>query len=349
MQDWNRFRVAPETPLLTVLETIDKGALGFALVCSEAGVLLGVVTDGDIRRALVESHNLNILATNIMNRHPITMRDSHTGLERRESMVRLNLVFLPILDSMGHVVDVHTSEWLPGNKEEVVGVVLMAGGLGSRLGEMTANVPKPLLKVGGEPIIERIIKQFQAEGFNKIVLTVRYKAEMIRDYLGDGSDLKVSIDYIRETKRLGTAGALSLIDKGRFERLIVFNCDVLCSTSFKSMLRFHLEQDACATMAARQHPVTVPFGVIDTDGVEIRSQVEKPVLNYLVNAGFYILEADVLGFVPENTFFDMPDLFDKLRAAGRRTVVYPMHEKWIDIGRPEDFENAEAYVTNLRG
>lgn len=325
---------------MTVLEAIDKCAQGFALVCASDNTLLGVVTDGDIRRGLLRRQTLEASAQDFMSAEPVTLTDSHSVAARSKLMLRLNLTFLPIVDTAGRVVDIHSSDWLPGNKDDAVCVVLMAGGLGSRLGVLTEHTPKPLLPVNGEPIIERVVKQFRTEGFKKFIVTVKYKAEMIVSHLGDGSDLGVTIDYIHEPTRLGTAGALSMIDRAPFERLIVYNSDVLCSTSFNAMLRFHLEQDAIATMAARQHPVTIPFGVIDTDGVEIKAQKEKPVINYLVNAGFYILESAALGYVPENTFFDMPELFEKMRLAGNRTVVYPTHDKWIDIGRPEDFEAA---------
>lgn len=343
MQNWQRVRVAADTPLLDIFRVINEQALGFVLVC-EGDVLVGAITDGDIRRALVRRHDLGLVGRDIMNPRPISLPASVSRKERASFQQRFKLSFLPIVDEVGRVTEVLLSEALPGNRDDATTVVLMAGGLGSRMGDLTRTVPKPLLEVNGEPIIETIIKRFRDEGFGRFIAAVNYLADVVIDRLGDGRRLGVEIEYVREPKRLGTAGALSLIDAATLKppRLIVTNCDVLCATSYRLMLQFHVEHGSLATMAVKQHRIDIPFGIVEVDGFEIRSQREKPVYNYLINAGFYVLNAEALALVPKDTFFDMPDLFAAVRAGGGSTVVYPTSDQWIDIGRPEDLERARG-------
>jgi NDP-sugar pyrophosphorylase family protein len=232
----------------------------------------------------------------------------------------------------------------PGRRIDHVCVVVMAGGLGTRLGDLTKDRPKPLLEVGGEPILQRIVRRFREEGFRNFIFCVNYKAGMIRDHFGDGSGLGVDIDYVTETQRMGTGGALSLIDRRDYSRFVVTNADILCSDSYREMLEFHEEQGAVATMAVREHVVEIPFGVVETNGFEIRSLREKPRFTHFINAGYYVLEAAALDHVTPDTFFDMPSLFDVLRHNDERTRIWPTRGEWIDIGRPGDLDRARQAV-----
>lgn len=332
----------PQTSFHEVLARIDRRSLGFGLVVDPEGRLLGAITDGDVRRALMGRHDLNLTAAQIMNASPRVM-PAHlkTADQRSGFLATERITFAPVLDVAGRVVEIVLSDHLPGRTFDEIAVVIMAGGLGSRLGELTRDLPKPLLHVGGEPILQRIVKQFKSHGFHRFVFCVNHKAELIRDHFGDGRTLGVEIAYVQEEKRLGTGGALSLVDPAMAERFFVSNADIVTDNHYRDMLDFHLDQRSLATMAVREHEVQIPFGVVETEGFEIRSLREKPTYTHFINAGFYMLEREALGFVPRDQFFDMPSLFELLRATRKRTRIYPTAGQWIDIGRPEDLHRAQ--------
>ena len=217
----------------------------------------------------------------------------------------------------------------------------MAGGLGTRLRPLTQDTPKPLLKVGNKPILETIIENFAKYGFVNITISVNYKADMIKEYFGDGSALGVNIDYIEESKRLGTAGALSLIKERPQEPFFVMNADLLTNVNFEHLLDFHLLERSVATMCVREYDYQVPYGVIETDGSLITSIKEKPLHKFFVNAGIYTLSPQVFEYIPKDEFYDMPTLFEDIIANNLKSVSFPIHEYWLDIGRMEEFEQAQ--------
>ena len=336
LQDIPSISVLPDTPRREVLRILDARALGFVLVTDAGQRLLGTITDGDIRRALLREDGAET-ARDFMNPEP---RVLHTPRDYSAFLARNRLTFVPIVDADRQVLSVALAAHNPGRRIDHVCVVVMAGGLGSRLGALTRETPKPLLEIGGEPILQRIVRRFRDEGFRHFIFCVNYKAGMIQDHFGDGSDLSVHIDYITETRRMGTGGALSLIGRRDFTRFVVTNADILCSDSYREMLEFHEEQGAAATMAVREYVIEIPFGVVETNGFEIRSLREKPSFTYFINAGYYVIEAAALGHVSPDTSFDMPSLFDILRQQNERTRIYPTQGNWIDIGRPEDLDIA---------
>jgi len=221
---------------------------------------------------------------------------------------------------------------------------LMAGGLGSRLGELTKDTPKPLLKVGTKPILEVILENFISHGFHRFYISVNYKAEMIRDYFGDGSRWGVEIRYLHEHKRLGTAGALSLLPDNPTLPVLVMNGDLLTKVNFRQLIDFHNETNSKATMCVREFELQVPYGVVQIANHRLRAIEEKPVQRFFVNGGIYVLSPDMLQFIPEDSFYDMPTLFDEIIARGEETSVFPIREYWIDIGRADDFERANDEV-----
>lgn len=340
LQDISSLSVLPDAPRRDVLRVLDAQALGFVLVLDAEQRLLGTITDGDIRRALLREDQAET-ARDFMNPAP---RVLHTPRDYSAFLARNRLTFVPIVDADQRVLSVALAANNPGRQIDHVCVVVMAGGLGSRLGDLTKDTPKPLLDVGGEPVLQRIVRHFRDEGFRHFIFCVNYKAEMIRAHFGDGSDLSVQIDYVTETRRMGTGGALSLIERKDFSRFVVTNADILCSDSYREMLEFHEEQGAAATMAVREHVVEIPFGVVETNGFEIRSLREKPSFTHFINAGYYVIEAAALDHVSPDTFFDMPTLFDILRQQHERTRIYPTRGSWIDIGRPEDLEQARQSI-----
>lgn len=345
MRDFSAILVPPTADFKRVLQVIDSSALGFVLVVGPDNRLMGTITDGDVRRALMQGERVARTAADLMNRSPRVLTEETDHEAQQNFLLRHKITFVPIVDADDRIVSIAVSAHLPGNNLDDVAVVVMAGGLGTRLGHLTKEKPKPLLEIDGEPILEKIVKRYRDAGFRNFIFCINYKADMIRGHFGTGQDLGVRIDYVEEEKRLGTGGALSLIDANAYEHLFVTNADILCSTNYRDMLEFHLDQQALATMAVREHEVQIPFGVVETEGFEIRSLREKPTYTYFINAGYYVLDRSALEHVPSDTFFDMPSLFDVLRQQKIRTRIYPTTGNWIDIGRPEDLARAQTEKT----
>lgn len=247
---------------------------------------------------------------------------------------------LPVVDENRYVVGLHLWDELlaPSVRSNVM--VIMAGGRGTRLGEHTQDCPKPLLPIGGKPMLEHIIERAKAEGFDQFVLAIHYLGHMIEDYFGDGSKLQTNIEYLRENTPLGTAGALGLLQTRPTEPFLVTNGDVLTDIRYAELLDFHIRHGAAATMAVRLHEWQHPFGVVKTSGVDIVGFEEKPVARSHINAGIYVLEPNVLDSISANEHCDMPTLFSRIQEKKTRTIVYPMHEPWLDVGRPADLEKA---------
>lgn len=334
--------VGPTACVRDTLEAIDRGERQIALVVDGDGRLVATVTDGDIRRALLRGAGLETPVTDVMSREFTAVH----AADGSEAAVRLmqarKLHQIPVIDGEGRPVDLVHINSLGGIIDRETRVVLMAGGLGTRLRPLTETVPKPMLPVGGKPILEKILQNFTKQGFHNFTISLNYKGEMIRDHFGDGRAFGARIEYVEETKRMGTAGALSLLPERPTAPFVVMNSDLLTSVRFDSVLRFHTETNAVATMCAREYSVQIPFGVIDIDGTSLKRVIEKPTHTHLVNAGIYVLSPETLDHVEAGTWLDMPTLFERLVAAGQTASVYPIHEYWIDIGRMEDLERART-------
>jgi len=341
MNDWQSVIIKCDTSLREAISKINTSALQVALVLSPDQTLAGVLTDGDIRRALLAGKNLQTSVLEVMNPHPIVAPVSMTQSKMLSLMRRHVLHQLPLIGENNQVVGLVTLDDLIGAINRPNWVVLMAGGLGTRLHPLTKDCPKPLLTVGGKPILEIIIESFIEQGFNQIFLSVNYKAEMIEDYFGDGAQWGANLTYLYEKERLGTAGALSLLPDMPYHPILVMNGDILTRTRFDNLLQFHESEGAVATMAVRQYDYQVPYGVVCVDGSKIQAIEEKPVQSFFVNAGIYALSPTALEYLPKNTFFDMPTLFDRLIAANHSTSAYPLREYWLDIGRLDEFERAQ--------
>lgn len=342
MKKWTEILISPDTSILSSLEIIDKGALQIALVVDECNKLLGTITDGDIRRGILKSLSLDSPVSLIMNANPITASITDNKEIILSKMKSKALRHIPILDNEGHVVKIELLEQLIRSNVRHNWVILMAGGLGTRLSPMTDACPKPLLKVGTKPILETILDNFIEHGFYRFYLSVNYRADMIEDYFGDGSKWGVEIRYIHENTRLGTAGALSLLEECPSEALIVMNGDLLTKINFQQLLDFHSETNAKATMCVREYEYQVPYGVVQVNQHHLLKIVEKPIQQYFVNGGIYVLNSEMLNLIPRNTFFDMPSLFEMALSQKLETSVFPIREYWIDIGRMDDYNRANA-------
>lgn len=341
MKDWRHIVISPSTTLRDAIACIDGSGLQLALVLDSYGRLSGVLSDGDVRRAILRGCDLSQPTSEVMNRHPTTALATTTSTELLAIMRRKVLHHIPLLNTDLVVVGLATLDALTGVLERPNWVVLMAGGIGSRLMPLTENCPKPMLRIGGKPILESILDSFIEQGFRHFYFSVNYMAHAVRDYFGDGSQWGVSIRYLHEDRRLGTAGALSLLPELPQFPLIVMNGDVLTRARFDNMLNFHTEHGAVGTMAVREYDFQVPYGVVQLNGSSIASIEEKPVHRFFVSAGIYALSPEAVHQIPNEAFFDMPTLFERLLAAGHTTSAYPLREYWMDIGRHEEFERAQ--------
>jgi len=335
-----------DRPISEAVARIDASGGEIALVVDEAGRLVGTITDGDVRRGILRGNSLDMPVSGIMNATPKFVVGRVDPWRLARELQAQSIAQMPLLDENGVVQDIVLASDFQRTRHEDQPVVIMAGGLGTRLRPITETVPKPMIPIGGRPILAVIIERFRSQGFRRITLCVNHLAEIIQAYFGDGKAFEVDITYVRETKRLGTAGALSLIEPRPVLPMIVMNGDILTSVNFGQMLAFHSDNGASATMGLNRFQYTLPYGVVDVVGQSIRSFQEKPVYDFFVNAGIYIVNPEVLSLIPRNQFFDMPTLFNRLPTEKR--IAFPIHEYWLDIGQHKDLEKAMLdYDTNF--
>ncbi|MEK4761867.1 nucleotidyltransferase family protein [Viridibacillus sp. FSL E2-0187] len=342
MKNWRSILVNENTTLLETMKIIDDSSMQFAAVVDETLNLLGTVTDGDIRRGILRGEGLDVPIKQVMNASPVSACINNTYSDCLNLLKKHKLKQLPIIDMDNKIIDIIFADEDPATKNNGNTVILMAGGLGTRLRPLTENIPKPMLNVGNKPILETIIEGFKQYGFTNFILSVNYKKEVIQDYFQDGSAFGVSISYIEEDKRMGTAGALSLLKEKPSSPIFVMNGDLLTQVNFEQLLQFHEETEAAATMCVREYEYQIPYGVIETEGQQLVSIKEKPMHRSFVNAGIYVLSPEVFDYIPQDEFYDMPDLFKKLMDEQNNVSAFPVREYWLDIGRMADFEQANS-------
>jgi dTDP-glucose pyrophosphorylase len=340
MVEWKKIAVSPDTQIITVIEVIDRGGMQVAIVVDCDSKLLGLVTDGDVRRGLLSGVSLTSPVSEIMNKNPATVRSSDDRGAVVTLMKARGMRQVPIVDANGGVVGIEILDDFLWERRRGNLVVIMAGGLGSRLGHLTKDCPKPLLPMGKKPLLERIIERCVEQGFRRFAISVNYKAEMIKDFLGDGSRWEIDISYIHEHKRMGTAGSLSLLPILPESPIFVINADILTKIDLVNLLNFHEEQKAVATMCVREYEFQVQYGTVKLDGYDLVGIVEKPIHKVFINAGMYVVNPEVLEYIPSGEFFDMPNLFQKIIDNGHKTTAFPVREYWLDIGLASDYERA---------
>lgn len=349
MTDLKKMTVRRDASLRRVMEVIDYGARQIALVTEDSGVLIATVTDGDVRRGLLKGLGLDSPVSDVMHRNPVTLLKGTSAASAQRLMRERGLNHIPVVDPDGRLVALALREGMTGIEPRPTRVILMAGGLGTRLRPLTDTVPKPMIPLGNKPLLERIVTSFQDQGFSRFTLSVNYLGHVIRDHFGDGSDLGVEIDYVEENNRMGTGGALSLLPQRPNEAFVVMNGDILTTTPYGAMMDFHDETGSVVTICAREFNMQVPYGVLNTDGTTLVSMEEKPVHKHLVNAGIYALSPLALEFIRAGEALDMPDLIDRVKDAGHKVSVFPVREYWIDIGRIEDLDRARAEYETVFG
>lgn len=343
MPDWKDTVIAPDAPIKEAVLAIQNSGYQIALVADDDLRLMGTVTDGDVRRGLLKGCTMSQPAIDIANHDPHT---AQPGMPANELLAILNkyiLRQLPLISTDGKLCGVAHIDLL---KEQATQprnpVVLMAGGFGRRLRPLTSHTPKPLLNVGGRPLLEGILESFIQYGFQSYFISVNYLAESIIDHFGDGGRWDIDITYLRENEPLGTAGALRLLPERPDMPIIVMNGDLITRVNFHELLRYHEETGALGTMCVREYDMEVPFGVVDIRDNRIHAIDEKPVHRFFVNAGIYVISPDALDLIPGDGAFDMTSLFDAITASGSHAAAFPIHEYWLDIGRSDDFERANS-------
>ncbi|MDX4059300.1 nucleotidyltransferase family protein [Aliarcobacter skirrowii] len=324
-----------------VLVALEQTGVGSLVVIDETSRLVGLITDGDIRRALLKKET-NIEA--IINKKPEAWLDTQSRQAGINHMKKIHRNILPIVDKENKLVDVLCLDEISFDTIDNP-VVIMAGGLGTRLYPLTKETPKPMLLINGKPILERIIEKLITQGFQNFYISINYLGEQIKEYFKDGSKWDISIKYIEETKKLGTAGALFQLKKMIHKPLIVMNGDIITDLDFRHFLTFHQEMNSLSTMCLSKQIHQVPFGVVEFDNnFNIVSMKEKPKHEYYVNMGIYVVSPEVLHYIPENEYYDMPTLFQNLINDKKNARVFVFDGLWNDIGRVEDYKSANSII-----
>ena len=339
--------VGEDVSIIDVLEIIDKSSKQLALVVDKDKKLLGTISDGDIRRALLNNISLTDSIKNIYFQTPTVANINDSKEEITNICITKKIHQIPIVDNNGNLVGLEILDELIAKKVKPNKVILMVGGLGTRLRPLTENTPKPMLPVGGQPILQTIVEKFVSYGFVNIIMCVGYKSNIIQDFFGDGSKFGASISYILEDKRMGTAGALSLLSERPDKPFFVMNGDLLTNINFEHLHKYHVSNNSIATMCVREYDFQVPYGVVNIKNGKINSIEEKPTHKFFVNAGIYMLSADILKYIPQNQFYDMPTLFETLIYENKNVVSFPLREYWLDIGRMEEYKKANEEYQDI--
>lgn len=335
-----KIQLCPSSPIKQVIANLESGTEGICLVALEqSNILFGTITDGDVRRYLLNKGNLEGYAKDIANINPISAPLGFDH-EQYKAICQVNGIRqLPLL-SKDQKINGLFLLYSETQRIEDCRLIVMAGGKGKRLKPYTDSCPKPMLKIGGKPIIEHIITKAKNEGIGKVSISVNYLKEVIRNHIGDGTKLGVEVTYIEETEPLGTAGSLSSLNV-KEGTIIVTNGDILTDVNYMDIVAFHNANGAVGTMAVKEHEIANPYGVVKTKGIDLVGFQEKPIYKSYVNTGIYVLKTECTKLIIHDQYCDMPTVFERLRETSKKTIVYPIHEPWIDIGRPAELRTMQ--------
>lgn len=347
MNEVKKIILSDDAIMENAIHILNSGAPGIVLVTHNS-ILVGTITDGDIRRALIAGYNLSSVLKSFMCGNPISANESDIKETIFEKMRNNNIFQIPIISSEGKIIGIETISNIKENEKYDNPVFLMAGGFGTRLKPLTNNLPKPLLNVGSKPIMETIIEQFIEFGFHNFFISTHYKSEMIKDYFGDGSQWNVSIQYVNEKKPLGTAGALGLLPKSNSDLpIIMMNGDILTKVNFNKLLEYHNKNIGIATMCLREYDFQVPYGVVEIKKNDVIKIIEKPIHKFFINAGIYVLNPKIIESIKKLDYLDMPTLLEKQIENNKKVNSFPIHEYWIDIGRINQLDQANNEIKTL--
>ena len=344
----DEIKINQNASIKEALEVIDKGAIKVAVVLSDDGLLLGMLSDGDIRRALLKGMSLGDSIASIINKHPVVANINDTKERILELANEKKLHQIPII-SNGKLIGIQDIREFLAPKNKPNKVILMVGGLGTRLRPLTNDVPKPMLDVGNKPILHTIVENFAKYGYTDIIMCVNYKSEIIKEYFGNGDKFGVKIEYVLESKRMGTAGALSLLQKRPKDDFFVMNGDLLTNVNFEYLHEYHKDSNALASICIRKYEMQVPYGVVNVRANKVTSIEEKPTQSFFVSAGIYMFSPIVLDFIPKGVFYDMPTLFSELLKHDFPIHPFPIREYWLDIGRMDEYRRANDEYEGVFG
>lgn len=344
----DEIKINQNASIKEALEVIDKGAIKVAVVLSDDGLLLGMLNDGDIRRALLKGMSLDDSIAGIINKHPVVANINDTKERILELANEKKLHQIPII-SNGKLIGIQDIREFLAPKNKPNKVILMVGGLGTRLRPLTNDVPKPMLDVGNKPILHTIVENFAKYGYTDIIMCVNYKSEIIKEYFGDGDKFGVKIEYVLESQRMGTAGALSLLQKRPKDDFFVMNGDLLTNVNFEYLHEYHKDSNALASICIRKYEMQVPYGVVNVRANKVTSIEEKPTQSFFVSAGIYMFSPIVLDFIPKGVFYDMPTLFSELLKHDFPIHPFPIREYWLDIGRMDEYRRANDEYEGVFG
>jgi len=346
INEWKETSLLLNSDIGQAVRILNEIGLKLVLVIDEKDSLIGTISDGDIRRGMMRGLTFSSAIESIVNREPLVVPPDLDKNIVIQLMIVNRIQQVPIVDEKGRVVGLHIWEYINSTPERRNMMIIMAGGIGSRLLPYTKDLPKPMLLIGGKPILEHIILNAKAEGFFKFVITIHYLGHIIEQYFGNGEKLGVKIDYIREEYPHGTAGAIKYINPKPSNAFVVTNGDVLTNINYGRLLDFHVNSNAEATMAIRSYEWKNPFGVVETDGLRITNYQEKPTSLCYINAGVYVLQPSVIELVNKFEHIDMPNIFKQFLINNEKVIAFPIHENWEDIGRPIDLEKANFDFNN---
>jgi len=337
---WKKTIISPETPIFEAIKVLNEEHFEIVMITDPEGKLLGVVCDPDVRRAVLSRVSLDAPVSQIMIKSPVVAFKSNEDREIMALMKRTGAHQIPIIDFTGKLVGLKCISDFLAPEPLANKVVLMSGGMGTRLHPITESIPKSLVEVNGKPILFILIDSLMEAGFHDITISINYKGEMIREAVAAQPRYLKAVTFIEETQRLGTAGALSLLEDRPAKSLFVINSDIITSVDYKAMMEFHRTAENEISMAVREEKYQVPYGVVQVDGNKVTRIVEKPEQKFFISSGIYLLKPDLIDFVPKNKYFDMPSLIEKALGMGMKVGSFPVHEYWMDIGRPAELQKA---------
>jgi dTDP-glucose pyrophosphorylase len=337
---WRKTLLPLDTTIKSCIDSLNYSGKKIVMITDKDNFLFGIVTDGDIRRGLINGFNLESSIENLINKNPLVVSSKLSRNKILQIMNSNKIQQIPLVN------DKHMWEELESIETQSTVMVIMAGGKGKRLYPLTQNLPKPMLKINDKPILEHIINGAKENGFRNFIISLNYLGDIIQKYFEDGNRLGVKIEYIIEETPLGTAGALSLLKNKLTNSFIVTNGDIITNVNYNKLLDFHIENNSYATMSVRTQFWKNPFGVVKTKGIEITHFEEKPMIQNYINAGIYVLEPTILDLLEKSTYCDMPTLFMRARGNFKKIIAFPIYENWTDIGQPSDLE-AESFRQNL--
>jgi dTDP-glucose pyrophosphorylase len=345
--DLDNIVIGEQATVLDAIQAIDRGAVNLALVVGPERRLVATVTDGDTRRGILRGVGLEAPVSEVMRRNPLAVEEKDSRTAALKLMREHKISQVPVVDAQGRVIGLELIGEMIEPSSNDRWVVLMAGGRGDRLRPLTDTIPKPMLPIGGRPLLESIIRNLASQGFRKFFISVNYKREIIQNYFRDGRDFEVQIEYLVENEKLGTAGSLALLPSRPTKPFIVMNADLMTLVHFSSLLDFHEDHGADATVCVREYVTQSPFGVVKFDGVRLIGIEEKPKYSHMINAGIYVLGPEALDLIKPGEPCDMPTVCQAMIAKGSKVCVFPIRESWVDIGNKDDMEKARKEYADL--